>query len=223
MQILVEKAGAGMKKIDKKIVGFSVKEGEVETPEKEEVLSVHELLKRPLRVNGMTFKVKPPAAEHACYVTFNYMFKEGKLQPIEMFINSKDSSHLQWSMTVTRLVSAIFRHGSYSFVVEEFNSTFAADGGYWKTGGGGRVNSIMHHIGQCLEEFLDELDRMNKGGQVRDVLPDDGEVGLGQPEETEPESGGRICPKCNHYTMMGKGGCWECSREKCGYSTCEES
>ncbi len=229
-----------MKAINRKILTAEVVKGALEPkPLVAESMASKprmSLLKRPSKVYGMTYKIKPPGADHAMYVTFNYMSTSEGNKPIEMFINSKDPSHLQWIMTVTRLVSAIFRNGNYDFVVEELNAVFAADGGYWKEGGNGRVNSTMHHIGQCLEEFLDEISSATTGEQVLQEIssaPENGDLAdvaeaaiqahVAEATALQAVTSKRQCPKCNYYSMISKGGCWECEREKCGHSSCEDS
>jgi hypothetical protein len=73
-----------MKKIDKKIVGYSVKDvskkdnigtKEIENSaplnEKADVIRMHEKLERPEMLIGSTYKVKTPISDHAMYVTIN--------------------------------------------------------------------------------------------------------------------------------------------------------
>jgi len=73
-----------MKKIDKKIVGYSVKDtskkDKIELKEKEnsaplnesaDVIRMHEKLERPEMLIGSTYKVKTPISDHAMYVTIN--------------------------------------------------------------------------------------------------------------------------------------------------------
>ena len=72
-----------MKKIDKKIVGYSVnqpsknsdskKNTQKEEPREHraEVIRMHEMLERPEMLVGSTYKVKTPISDHAMYVTIN--------------------------------------------------------------------------------------------------------------------------------------------------------
>jgi hypothetical protein len=66
-------------KIDKKIVGYHVAKPEDKAPPKPrveegtegKVIRMHEKLERPDMLIGATYKIKPPVAEHAMYVTIN--------------------------------------------------------------------------------------------------------------------------------------------------------
>ena len=71
-----------MKKIDKKIVGYSVNQPSQNTDSKKytkeeprehraEVIRMHEKLERPEILVGSTYKVKTPISDHAMYVTIN--------------------------------------------------------------------------------------------------------------------------------------------------------
>ena len=82
-----------VKKIEKKIVGYSVLNDKHDAP-KAEVLQIGEPLERPEHIRGTTYKVKTPVTEHALYITINdVVMNEGTDQeharPFEIFINSK--------------------------------------------------------------------------------------------------------------------------------------
>ena len=103
-----------MNKIDKKIVGYSVKKPEEADSQPSasvpiersgggaagaEVIRMHERLERPEMLVGSTYKVKTPISDHAMYVTINdIILNEGtefeKRRPFEIFINSKNSRPL---------------------------------------------------------------------------------------------------------------------------------
>jgi hypothetical protein len=111
-------------KIDKKIVGYAVKqavgkdaaavapeprrEGAADTG-RAEVIRMHEKLERPEMLIGSTYKVKTPVSDHAMYVTINdIVLNEGteheKRRPFEIFINSKNLDHYQWIVALTRII-----------------------------------------------------------------------------------------------------------------------
>jgi len=80
---------------------------------KSEVVQMHERLERPDSLLGTTYKIKPPVADHALYITINdIVLNEGteheRRQPFEIFINSKNMEHFQWIVALTRIVSAVF-------------------------------------------------------------------------------------------------------------------
>ena len=172
-------------KIDKKIVGYAVKQPEEagkDQPRQEfrrettdggaEIIRMHEKLERPEMLVGSTYKVKTPVSDHAMYVTINdIVLNEGteheQRRPFEIFINSKNLDHYQWIVALTRIMSAVFRKGGdVTFLVEELRSVFDPQGGYFKRGGkytpslvaeiGDAIDSHMRMIGMIRDEGLDE-------------------------------------------------------------------
>src|SRR5210317_231881 len=160
-----------MMKIDKNIVGYSVKQP---TEEKEEakrefkreggggsadVIRMHEKLERPEMLVGSTYKVKTPVSDHAMYVTINdIILNEGtqfeKRRPFEIFINSKNLDHYQWIVALTRILSAVFRKGGdVTFLVDELKAVFDPRGGYWQPGGK-FMPSIIAELGHIVEKHL---------------------------------------------------------------------
>ena len=159
-------------KIEKKIVGYAVKQPEaeqkVERPEfrreggagnRAEVIRMHEKLERPEVLIGSTFKVKTPVSDHAMYVTINdIILNEGteyeKRRPFEIFINSKNLDHYQWIVALTRIISAVFRKGGdVAFLVDELKAVFDPRGGYWQPGGK-YMPSIIAELGYIVEKHL---------------------------------------------------------------------
>ena len=154
-------------KIEKKIVGYSVvdktdeqKDGKKEIPA--EVVQIGEPLARPDKITGSTYKVKTPVTEHALYITINdVIMNEGTDQehrrPFEIFVNSKNMEHFQWIVGLTRVMSAVFRKGGdLTFLIEELESVFDPNGGYYKKGGK-YVPSLVAELGQVLEEHLKNI------------------------------------------------------------------
>ena len=125
-------------KIDKKIVGYTVKKPEDEAAVQAEeakkaesnIVHMHEQIERPEMLLGSTYKIKTPLTEHALYVTINdIVLNEGTehqlRRPYEIFINSKNMDHFQWIVALTRVMSAVFRKGGdVTFLVEELKSVF---------------------------------------------------------------------------------------------------
>jgi hypothetical protein len=64
-----------MTKIDKKIVGYSVKDNTIESEPAPayDVKFMSEAIKRPEILPGSTYKIKTPQSEHALYITINDM------------------------------------------------------------------------------------------------------------------------------------------------------
>ncbi len=150
------------KKIEKKIVGYSVVDKNVKEQAKAEVVQIGEPLERPDHIRGTTYKVKTPVTEHALYITINdVLMNEGTDQeysrPFEIFINSKNMDHFQWIVGLTRVMSAVFRKGGdVTFLLEELQSVFDPNGGYYKKGGK-YVPSLVAEIGEVLEKHLIDI------------------------------------------------------------------
>lgn len=199
-----------MKKIESKIVGYSVSSGE-------EAQIVTEDMERPDMLIGATYKVKTPLSEHALYVTINdIVLNEGTGQeerrPFEIFINSKAMGHFQWIVALTRVLSAIFRKGGeITFLIEELKSVFDPKGGYFKKRQ--YIPSLIAEIGGVIEDHL----------QIIGIIPCPEIV----PRETDldddksPASENdflAFCPKCQQRTLKQEGGCETCL--SCDYSRC---
>ncbi|MEE3168716.1 MAG: NrdJb, partial [Pseudomonadota bacterium] len=123
-------------KISNKIVGYRVKKADPEAAAEQQApvqadskpVQMNEYIERPDFLLGTTYKIKPPVAEHAMYITINdILLNEGtdheSRQPYEVFINSKSMEHFQWVIALTRVISAVFRKGGdVTFLVEELRS-----------------------------------------------------------------------------------------------------
>ena len=110
-------------------------------------------LERPEALHGSTYKIRWPESDHAIYITINDIVRDGRRQPFEIFINSKNTEHYAWTVALTRMISAVFRRGGdVSFIVEELKAVFDPRGGQWM--GGHYVPSILAAIGGVIEQHL---------------------------------------------------------------------
>jgi len=224
-------------KIANKIVDYRVKrdtasaaEPATETPDKAEVIRIHEKLERPEMLIGSTYKIKTPLSEHALYVTINdYVLNAGTDQeqrrPFEIFINSKNMEHFQWIVALTRILSAVFRKGGdVSFLVEEMHSVFDPRGGYFKKGGkytpslvaeiGDAIELHLRRIGVITGDGLDEHQReliRSKRAATESAAADESDDG-GFPLNA------RLCTKCHTKAVVRSDGCYICL--SCGDSKC---
>jgi hypothetical protein len=127
-----------------------------------EVIQMHERVERPERLEGHTYKIKSPLFEHALYVTINdIVLNEGTehelRRPYEIFINSKNMEHFQWTVALTRIISAVFRKGGdVTFLVEELKAVFDPRGGYFRAGGV-YTPSIVAELGVVIEDHLKKI------------------------------------------------------------------
>lgn len=232
-------------KIEKKIVGYALanKEDEskavaapaAEAKPTEQIVHMHEQVKRPESLVGSTYKIKTPLSEHALYVTINDMvLNEGTAhevrRPFEIFINSKNMDHYQWIVALTLIISAVFRKGGdVSFLVEELHSVFDPRGGYFKKGGkfcpslvseiGDVIETHLKRIGLIKDEGLDEHQQKliaEKRAQYESKL---GQANAAEPADNGqfPE-GAKLCTKCNTKAMIIMDNCLTCLN--CGDSKC---
>ena len=221
-------------KIEKKIVGYSVVDKDKATDEvegkKADIVQLGEPLGRPDQITGSTYKVKTPVTEHALYITINdIVMNEGTPQehrrPFEIFINSKNMEHFQWIVALTRVMSAVFRKGGdITFLVEELESVFDPNGGYYKKGGK-YIPSLVAELGQVVEQHLKNI------GMLKTKVPDEHQEKLIQEKKEEylkknsqglDESGfpkdAQLCHKCSTKAAIMMDGCLTCL--SCGESKC---
>lgn len=234
------------KKIDKKIVSYSVRGSEatgaaVQKPEYKreqtesggaEVIRMHEKLERPEMLIGSTYKVKTPISPHAMYVTINdIVLNEGtayeKRRPFEVFINTKNLDHYQWIVALTRIISAVFRKGGdVTFLVDELKAVFDPRGGYWKPGGT-FMPSIIAELGYIVEKHLiliglltaPELDE----GQKKLIAQKRAEFDARAAQQdafakSEYPIGAQLCVKCSTAAVVMMDSCMTCL--SCGDSKC---
>ena len=128
-------------KIEKNIVGYSIKKEEEEVPALPAKETMHEEIERPEELRGYTYKIKTPLTDHAMYITVNdIVLNEGNEHeqeyPFEIFINSKNMEQFQWILALTRVISAVFRKGGdATFLAEELKQVFDPQGGYFNAAG----------------------------------------------------------------------------------------
>ena len=221
-------------KINKKIVGYHVFDKNAEKKEEAQPAEIFQLgdpLNRPDRITGSTYKVKTPVTEHAFYITINdVLMNEGTEQeyrrPFEIFVNSKNMEHFQWIVALTRVMSAVFRKGGdITFLVEELESVFDPNGGYYKKGGR-YVPSLVAELGQVVEQHLINI------GMLQKQKPDKHQQNLidrkkatfvknnpnGLNSDTGFPTSSQLCKKCNIKASIMMDGCLTCLN--CGESKC---
>ena len=226
-----------VRKIEKKIIGFKVKETNNDHSEQEpEIQQMHEAILRPEKLMGSTYKLKTPEhiSEHSLFITINdVILNEGTIhevrRPFEVFINSKSLEHYQWIIALTRIMSAVFRKGGdCTFLVEELHSVFDPKGGYWNQGK--YVPSLIAEIGNIIELHLREIGMLEnpemdehqkaflekKKAELTEVKT--------EPVEEEEENSGSfpanatLCYKCHSKAVVIKDNCQTCLN--CGDSKC---
>jgi ribonucleoside-diphosphate reductase alpha chain len=170
-----------------------------------------DLMERPEKMVGATYKLRRPDSEHAMYVTVNDIELDGWRRPFEVFVNSKNLEHYAWVVALTRMISAVFRRGGeVAFVAEELKQVFDPRGGQWMNGR--YVGSLVAAIGNVIERHMIET-----GFLVREALS--------STKEAAPVTGfvtaaqlGPLCPKCDQPGLVHEAGCLSCVH--CGWSKC---
>ena len=200
-----------MVKIDQKIVNYNVVKDDPLPP-----LPKNIPMERLPILAGRTYKIaKSPLSESALYITLND--HEGK--PFEIFINSKDTKHYQWTIALTRVISAVFRQGGdCTFLIEELKSIHDPNGGYFNKGH--YVPSLVAEIGDVLEQHFIGLGLYQKDNSLAVAAQEMVKEKLKKLEESSAESKMLTCQKCNQKSAILMDGCLTCVNPDCLYSKC---
>ena len=174
------------------------------------VIQMTRPLERPESLHGSTYKIRWPESDHAIYITINDIVRDGRRQPFEIFINSKNTEHYAWTVALTRMISAVFRRGGdVSFIVEELKAVFDPRGGQWM--GGHYVPSILAAIGGVIEQHLVSIGALAPpdAAHLEPPAVEDGDA---------PARAVRYCGRCGQPGLLHREGCDLCPA--CGYSKC---
>lgn len=226
-------------KITNKIVGYRVKKADTEqqaAPAAEapanKPVQMNEYIERPDFLLGTTYKIKPPVAEHAMYITINdILLNEGtdheSRQPYEVFINSKSMEHFQWVIALTRVISAVFRKGGdVTFLVEELRSVYDPNGGYFKKGGV-FMPSLVAEIGAVIEKHLKAiglLESEEMSETTKRILAEkraefeSNKAPVNDETVNDYPANATLCGKCSTKAVIVMDGCATCLA--CGDSKC---
>ena len=169
-----------------------------------------DLMVRPEKMLGATYKLRWPDSEHAMYVTVNDIEQDGVRRPFEVFVNSKNLEHYAWVVALTRMISAVFRRGGeVAFVAEELKQVFDPRGGQWTNGR--YVGSLVAAIGDVIERHMIDT------GFLTPAEPNVSKAA----KATSPAAAtalGPLCPKCSQPGLVREAGCLSCVH--CGWSKC---
>lgn len=174
---------------------------------------------RPKVLSGETYKLKWPNEPHAFYITFTTQvdMEKGTKRPFEIFINSKNVDHFQWTVALTRMISAVFRRGgNVSFVANELREVFDPKGGAFMNGK--YVPSLLAAIGDVVAEHMTAIGY----GDFRPKSVVDQERPVTQPAALAAPYGAQApkhsCRDCGSYNLKKEAGCEVCG--DCGSSKC---
>lgn len=160
-------------------------------------------------LDGQTYKLKWEGSNF--YVTINNRWDSGKLTPFEIFINTQDMSHFQWTVALTRMMSSVFRRNDdITFVIEDLKSIMDPNGGAWIEGK--YLPSFIALLGLTLEDHIKFLD----GTQPTQEELYDGYADV-DPHATNAARPMQ-CTSCKGFNVHLSGGCPVCA--DCGHSKC---
>lgn len=210
--------------ISQKIVGFRVEEAKIAERKEPQVQlqSVSETMRIPDELPATRYKLRTPLSEAALYVNISdIILNEGtpfeRRQPIEVFINSRDTKAYQYVTAMTRLISAILRKGGdVTFIVEELKSIHDPNGGYMGRGGIW-VPSLVAEIGAIIEKHMVKLGLINKELAPEQITYIENKKAEMVEMGINPDEGER-CPNCSAMTYVRMEGCYTCT--SCGHSRC---
>lgn len=190
-------------------------------------IGLTEATKRPSALQGYTYKIKPPTADSALYITLNdIVLEDGSLVPFEIFINSKDMKFFSWVVALTRVISAVFRKGGdCTFLIKELKSVFDPTGGYYQKGTGVYMNSIVAEIAYVMEMHLKSIGIIKEtlDASTKEFIEKKKAELSNKQEDTEAVEGtfpanAKQCVKCYQKSVILMDGCATCLN--CGDSKC---
>ncbi|KZX79280.1 NrdJb [Oleiphilus sp. HI0009] len=220
--------------IEKKIVAQTVVDSkekpELSAVENTNIVTMNEAIARTEQLEGTTYKIKPAVVESALYITINDMVlnqgtENEERRPYEIFINSRDMSHFQWVIALTRLISGVFRKGGdVTFLIDELKSVYDPNGGYYKKGGV-YMPSLVADIGATIETHMKSLGMIEEnelGKQAREMVKGKIAKESDKQETKEDKSSfpdsATLCHKCHTKAVVIMDGCSTCLN--CGDSKC---
>jgi hypothetical protein len=215
----------GQRVIQKEILKEVAKEEGVEYPQPNEKVSSITEVRRPKRI-GNTWRLKPPYAEHALYVTFEAITIDGKKYPYEVFFHGKDISHRQWTDTLTLSWSDLFRKAidhkfSLTSLIANIQDTNSIEGGYRVSLKENEkpiyVTGLVSEIGYIMELFVNECLAYNYSNSSQENTPTIEEKESVAANHTKAI--GSLCKVCGEYTIVKQAGCSVCT--VCGDTKCE--
>jgi ribonucleoside-diphosphate reductase alpha chain len=169
-----------------------------------------DLMVRPEKMIGATYKLRWPDSEHAMYVTVNDIELDGVRRPFEVFVNSKNLEHYAWVVALTRMISAVFRRGGeVAFVAEELKQVFDPRGGQWTNGR--YVGSLVAAIGDVIERHMIDTGFLTA---AEPIVPKTAKA----TSSVATAALGPLCPKCSQPGLVREAGCLSCVH--CGWSKC---
>jgi len=176
---------------------------------------VHISGERPYKLEGRTYKVKPPESKHAYYLTFTHQLVDGKkAKPFELFINTKNPFVEEWVKALGRLISSVFRNvDDPTFLIDELKEIMGKTG-FWSAQRRKYVPSLIAEFGEVMRDYFEEI------GLTEPEVPIEAYA-----EEANGDNGNNnktphlaFCHVCGQQAAVYEEGCLKCLA--CGYNKC---
>jgi ribonucleoside-diphosphate reductase alpha chain len=140
-------------------------------------------------LDGRRYRIKWNG-DPAYYIQINdFTDEEGQRRPFELFINSQNAAHVEWTTALAITISAVFRRGGdVTFIADGLRKVFSANQGSWQ--GERYVPSIVAAIGDVIERHLEFCGLIQKDEPVSlkaETVAIPAAIGASKRE---------ICPKC---------------------------
>lgn len=173
---------------------------------------------RPYKLEGPTFKVKVPDAKHAYYLTFTHILDEnGRKQPYEMFIRTKDPNSEEWTKALGRLISAVFRSSdNATFVAEELQDVLGHSG-FFSSHRHKFVPSLVAEFGNVIADYFTDIGLMEAEVPI-EVYAAELNGGSSEKQRKVPQLA--YCRKCGKHSVIFQEGCMKCINPSCLDSRC---
>lgn len=165
---------------------------------------------RPYKLEGRTYKIKPPESKHAFYLTFTHKKIEDKKRPFELFINTKNPVYDEWVKALGRLVSSVFRNvEDPTFLIEDFKEIMGKTG-FWSTERKKYVPSLTAEFGEVMKDYFIDIGLLDSEVPV--------EIYERNNNIREEKNSLLICFACGEKAAIYEEGCFKCTA--CGYNKC---
>jgi len=167
------------------------------------------LSSRPYKLEGRTYKVKPPESRHAYYLTFTHLVNSKKVKPFELFINTKNPFVEEWVKALGRVISAVFRNvDDPTFLVDELKEIMGKSG-FWSSQRRKFIPSLIAEFGDVMRDYFEEI------GIVDPEVPIEAYDGNGNCNNNTHLA---YCQACGQQAAVFEEGCLKCLA--CGYNKC---
>jgi ribonucleoside-diphosphate reductase alpha chain len=166
-------------------------------------------------LEGKRKKFKHPDMKHAYYLLFTHVDSgNGKKRPVEMFINTKNQEHSEFTTALTRAISAIMRRfPDPSFLADELMEIQNTRTAFFHPKRRKMMPSLVAEIGAMMKEYFSEIGLCEPEVPIEAYEKNghDGAVEKGQYS---------YCRKCGKDTLVRSDACEFCINPKCNYERC---